>query len=262
MQEGITRRLIAGSLWVALTISGCAANSANNFSAALTSLTAGACTGPLQSLNEPAAVVTCDQTHSWEVTAIVPLTDAEYPGDDALRATAQKECAAAFTSYVGVEPSYSVFTSTYLAPSSKLWSEAANRQLVCLAGSSAGDLNTSLKGTAASLPNVGQCTGASPNGFDVDLIACTQPHNYEIYAEKAWKGKKAPTSAEFDALYASVCVAGFTEFVGIDAGKSTYEIRKLMVPDAAWSKVTDHRLVCAAGSATEQVTGSLKDAKK
>jgi hypothetical protein len=260
--QGIIRGLVAGSLYAALLIiSGCAANSQSTTTTALSALAVGNCTGPVES-SDSAATIDCSQAHSWEVTAVVDLTTTDYPGDDALRSTAGQDCAAAFASYVGVDLNYSVFTAPYLAPSSTLWSQAVNRKLVCLAGSTGGDLTGSLKGTAASLPNVGQCTGSAPDGFDVDLISCAQPHNYEIYAAKAWSGKKAPTTAEVNSLYASVCVAGFTKFVGIDAGKSAYEIRKLMVPASIWSKVSDHRLVCAAGSATEQTTGSLAGVKK
>ncbi len=205
----------------------------------------------------------CAKTHAWEVAAVVPLSGDSYPGEDAVRQVANTECATAFADYVGVEPRFSPFGVTFLGPNQARWSDAGSRAVVCLVGTSAGGLTGSLKGSHYSFPTVGQCVGQPVAGsYALDLFACDQPHFYEVYAAKKIAGKKPPTTSEFNKLYSSVCVTGFKDFVGIAAGKSKYEILYFVVPDAEWSALKDHRLVCAAGSPSGEVSGSLQGVKK
>jgi hypothetical protein len=259
-------------LGAALSVVGCAAASpvgtpspsTSATTSAFAALAVGDCIGSLSAQGQAAVPqVDCAGKHNWEVAALVPSAGDVYPGEAVLRQLADTECAKAFTTYVGVEPGYSPFGATFIAPNQVHWSDPANRHIACLVGSEAGDLKGSLAGTAMSFPAQGQCLGQPVTGtFAVDLINCSQPHYYEVYATKKWTGKKAPTTAEFDKLYNTVCVSGFKEFVGLSVGKSKYEILSFIAPSSLWTKLSDHRIVCSAGSPKGAISGSLEDVKK
>jgi len=233
-------------------------------SSPLGALTLGQCLGNLDTGGTPALIpVDCTEKHYWEVAAILPTTEDAYPGEPALRQIAETGCGAAFADYVGVDPGASPFGVTFVAPSQAHWSDPANRKVACLVGTAAGGLIGSLAATAMSFPAKGQCTGKPLTGsYAIDLISCAEPHYYEVYASKKWTGKAAPTTAQFDKLYQSVCVTGFKDFVGVNVGKSKYEILYSIVPAKQWSKLKDHRLVCSAGSPKGKITGSLKGVKE
>ncbi len=230
----------------------------------LGTLTVSQCTSAIDPQRVPSFSVTdCDDPHAWEVASIVPTSGDVYPGEAALRQLADTSCASALADYVGVEPVNTTFGVTFLAPNEAHWADAASRKVACLVGDGSGGITGSLKGTAYSFPTKRQCFGKPPtNSFAFELLPCTEAHFYEVYATKKLDGKTPPTTAEFDKAYASVCVAGFKDFVGVDAGKSSYEILYSVLPDSLWTKLSDHRLVCSAGSPTGGIVGTLKDAKK
>ncbi len=266
MKLAITTVLLAA----ALAVAGCAgggtptATPTNSTSFPLAALAVGDCTGPVQTQGttslEP---LPCDQEHNWEVAALLTATGDTYPGEDALRQLAETDCAKAFTDYVGIAPAYSPFGATFVAPSQARWADPANRQIACLIGNADGGLTSSLRHTALSFPTVGQCIGKPTAGsFALDLIDCADSHFYQVYAAKKWTRTSAPTSAEFDKFYTTVCVTGFKAFIGVDVGKSKYEILHFIAPAKLWTTLSDHRLVCAAGSPNGKISGSLKDSKE
>jgi hypothetical protein len=261
-------RILALLLGASLAVGGCTAalpsTTTSPASSALASLAVGDCTSALNVQSAPAlTVIDCAKEHYWEVAALLPVTGDAYPGEPALHQLADQECASAFATYVGVEPGYSPFGATFLAPAAAHWSQVANRQVACLVGSAAGGLSGSLAQTGLVFPAKGQCTGRPVSGsFALKLIDCAAGHYFEVYATKKWTGKKYPSSAEFDKLYNSVCVTGFRTFVGLSVGKSKFEISASLVPEELWTKLTDHRIVCSAGSPNSEVTGSLKDRKQ
>lgn len=261
------KRLIAAVL-LALAVSGCAASTQpqapRTTEPPLAQLSVGDCTAELdsgQTLEVP--TVDCAKPHNWEVAGLVPLEEQTYPGKDALRDVASHKCPTLFRDYLGVNTAASPYALTYLAPSEVHWRDAGNRTVVCLAGSSVVQLTDSLKDTNLVFPQLGECTQQPPaGGVGVKLTSCDSKHYYEVYAVKDWTAKKAPTQKQLDRLYLDVCVKSFTKFVGVDAGKSKYEILRFQAPSALWNSVPDHRTVCAAGSPSGGITGSLKGAKK
>jgi hypothetical protein len=98
--------------------------------------------------------------------------------------------------------------------------------------------------------------------LEVEIIDCAEAHSYEVFAAKKIDSAAAPTQSDLDKLFASVCQAGFTDFVGIDVGKSKYEVTYFVAGADVWKKVADHRIVCSAGSPGGGITGSLKGVKK
>ena len=229
-------------------------------------LRVGDCTGPVDltgvSISSLPAVP-CGQSHYYEVHGIFPLTGDAHPGADALAEQAAAECAPSFTDYVGVEPEYGRYASAYIAPDDAAWAVPENRVITCLVGSAEGGLVGSAKGDFRVFPRMGQCTGPqNAPALEVQIIACARAHSYEVFADKHVGGKAAPTKTELDKLFASVCQAGFKDFVGIDAGKSRYEVTYFIAAADVWKKVADHRIVCSAGSPAGGIKGSLKGARK
>ncbi len=207
--------------------------------------------------------VPCTEPHYYEVHASVPVAGDLYPGIEALSAQAKTTCSASFVSYVGVESKYSRYSSAYLAPDEASWATPANRVITCLVGSPGGDLVGSARGDTLIFPSKGQCTGPQDVAAQaVKVIDCASEHYYEVFATKEVPGKTAPTDAEQQKLFASTCQAGFKTFVGIDVGKSKYEVTYFLAAADVWSKVADHRIVCSAGSPKGGITGSLKGVKK
>jgi len=207
--------------------------------------------------------VPCTEPHYYEVHASVPVTGELYPGLDALATQAKTVCSASFTAFVGVEAAYSRFSSAYLAPDEASWAAPANRVITCLLGSADGGLVGSAKGDTLIFPSKGQCTGPQDVAAQaVKVIDCASKHYYEVFATKEVAGKKAPTESERQKLFTATCQDGFKAFVGIDVGKSKYEVTYFLAAADVWSKVADHRIVCSAGSPKGGITGSLKGVKK
>lgn len=234
--------------------------------AAVTPLKVGDCTGNTEvttGSSAPIEAASCDEPHFYEVFAILEITDADLPTAEALEARATKECLPAFTAYVGVDSSYSRYSSIFIAPDAVSWEDPAERRITCLAGSASGGLVGSVKADTAIFPALGECTGPQDvNPLDVVVLPCKGKHSYEVYAEKKLSGKAAPTGNALTQLVNSVCAAGFTTFVGVSAAKSKYEYTYFIAKDDLWPKVKDHRLVCSVGSPAGGIKGSLKGVKK
>lgn len=263
--------VIAGLIGIALAMTGCMSVPLNSGSGATTpgplaTIAVGNCLGAVESNGAPAESVStmaCDDKHHWEVTAVLPAAGDTYPGEDALRETAQNGCPAAFTSYVGVDPAYSIYSASFLAPNASHWTNPDNRKVACLAGSAEVTLKSSVANKPLVFPERGQCSQpSSEDDFGVSLTDCAKAHHFEVYATKEWTGKKVPTATQFDKLYKTTCVDGFKKFVGVKVGKSKYEISYLMVPKKLWNSLKDHRLVCNVSSPDGKATGSAKDAKE
>ncbi len=83
--------------------------------------------------------VDCAESHSHEVFAVVPSTEPNYPGFEALEAEAQVACLAAFEPYVGVNAFDSELFYEWIVPTLDSWDRADDRQIVCVAGAHDGE---------------------------------------------------------------------------------------------------------------------------
>lgn len=255
---------ILAALAIVAALSACSSNPSLDADAnLLIGLSVGDCTGVVTNGSSASTgELACNQPHHWEVASIVPVAADNYPGKALLLRMAHQHCPAAFTAYVGVDPTYSSFTPTYLAPTAEHWANPEMRRLVCMVGSGDITISRSLKGSKLAFPEVGQCIDkVSKSELRTALVPCNKAHRYEVFAAQVWTGKKAPTQAQRDKLYETVCVAGFAKYVGVASTKSKYEPLMLAIPSASWATVPDHRIVCAAGSPTTDITGTLKNAK-
>lgn len=277
------RKLLWLALSLALTLAGCtptavggpgsvaapgteSSAASSTPTAPVTVLKVGDCTGPVDLTGASISslpAIGCDEPHYYEVHGVFPITGDTYPGAATLGDQAATACAPSFLAYVGVEPEYGRYASAYIAPDPAAWVVQENRAITCLAGSAEGGLVGSAKGDVLVFPKKGQCTGPqNVPVLEVEIIDCSAPHAYEVFAAKDADAKDAPTKEEEDKLFTSVCQAGFKDFVGIDAGKSKYEVTYFLAGADVWKKVADHRIVCSAGSPKGGITGSLEGVKK
>ena len=90
----------------------------------------------------------CAQSHYWEAFASTTLTGDDYPGNSTVRDQANRACSDAFTSFVGVTVKSSKLSLTMLTPTKDTWTQADDREVVCLVGSDNGGITGTLKGAA------------------------------------------------------------------------------------------------------------------
>ena len=94
------------------------------------------------------SLLPCAQAHYWEAFATATLTGDDFPGNAAVREAAEKACDDPFEAFVGIAASTSKLELTMLTPTKDTWTQASDREVVCLVGSSAGKLTGSLRGVA------------------------------------------------------------------------------------------------------------------
>jgi hypothetical protein len=128
-----------------------------------------------------------------------------------------------------------------------------------------------LSGCAESLPGaptgtvdaysvtIGDCTGPISSGVAdrLELIDCAAEHNWEAFAATKLDPEKYPGNPALTRTAGEYCEAAFADFVGAKINKSKYDLTFLLPTDDTWA-AGDREVVCLAGSASKQLTGSLE----
>lgn len=78
--------------------------------------------------------VPCAEPHQFEVYLAVPLTDGDYPGEDAVIEVAERQCDAEFRGFVGVPRARSQLQVAYYYPTATSWRLFDDRSIVCFLG--------------------------------------------------------------------------------------------------------------------------------
>lgn len=113
------------------------------------SVRVGDCLGKLPSEStQDLALLPCAEPHHWEAFATSTLTGEDFPGNAAVRDRAQEACAVAYADFVGVSVGRSKLELTMLTPTRQTWTQASDREVVCLAGNPAGGITGTLEGVA------------------------------------------------------------------------------------------------------------------
>jgi hypothetical protein len=128
-------------------------NSAGQVTAAATtdafSIKVGDCVGKLDGDSaETLALTPCDQAHFWEAYASSTLEGTDFPGTSTINDLSDEACGDAYEGFMGVAIDDSRYEVTYLSPTKESWTLAQDREVVCLVGTSSGNLTGSLKGKA------------------------------------------------------------------------------------------------------------------
>lgn len=150
----IRRVLLAGAAAV-LLLAGCANDGPRNSAGVVTvaattdaySIRVGDCVGKIDSdATNKLPLLPCDQAHTWEAFASTQLTGDAFPTNSVIADQAEKYCLAAFETFVGISGEKSDYQLTYLQPTKESWTQAADREVVCLAGDPNGGVTGTLKG--------------------------------------------------------------------------------------------------------------------
>ena len=97
---------------------------------------------------ESVPTVPCDQEHDSEVYAAHVMTQAEYPGDEAVVTAADDFCYAEFEGFVGMAYEDSALLFSTMFPSPDSWKLADDREILCVVVDEAGGLTGTLAGAA------------------------------------------------------------------------------------------------------------------
>lgn len=109
---------------------------------------------------------------------------------------------------------------------------------------------------------VGDCFD-DPDDFEYDApsiipVACSQPHDNEIYAIGTVTGDEYPAIGELDDLADDYCLDRFEVFIGIDWEDSIYDYIWI-APDRVGWDTGDRDVVCVAYDLDlAKLTGSLR----
>lgn len=79
----------------------------------------------------------------------------------------------------------------------------------------------------------------------VDLVRCTQPHQYELFWTGTMNGEEYPGDTRFNAFYDVNCVEAFADYVGAVPAQSTLDIFWVVPNEEAWAG-GDRSVECAA----------------
>lgn len=111
------------------------------------SVRVGDCLGALPSdTTERLSLLPCDQAHAWEAFATATLEGDDFPGNAGVRNEAEEACTTAFATFVGLPSKKSELELTMLTPTSQTWTQAGDREVVCLVGDPDGGVTGTLAG--------------------------------------------------------------------------------------------------------------------
>ena len=143
---------------------------------------------------------------------------------------------------------------------------------VLVMGLSSCSLFSSGTSTATKDLKVGDCYntvsdkagGNNPVG-EVTVVDCAKTHTYEVVAQTTFPDDvdKLPNEGAVKSLGEGFCQGeDFTKYVGVDAGKSSYQIEYLSPSEDTWAKGDRHVTCVVAQGDKSEVKGSAKDSKK
>lgn len=139
-------------------------------------------------------------------------------------------------------------------------------------GLSSCSLFSSGTSTATKDLEVGNCynTVSKESGGDkpvgeVTVVDCAKTHTYEVVAQTTFGEdvKGLPNEDSIKSLGEGFCQGeDFTAYVGVEAGKSSYQIEYLSPSEDTWAKGDRHVTCVVAQGDKSEVKGSAKDSKK
>lgn len=111
------------------------------------SIRVGDCVGKLDGDSaQRLPLMPCDQAHYWEAYASSKLDGTDFPGSSQVNDLSDEACSAAYKGFMGIARDDSKYEVSYLSPNKESWTQAQDREVVCLVGNSSGNITGSLKG--------------------------------------------------------------------------------------------------------------------
>ncbi|MFE6236598.1 septum formation family protein [Cellulosimicrobium sp. NPDC057862] len=94
-------------------------------------------------------VVPCSEPHDLEIYAETELPEGDYPGDEAVTASAEEFCAGEFEPFVGLPYEESAHVYWYFTPVKDGWNTRDDRVVQCVIDTNGTDVTGSLQGSAS-----------------------------------------------------------------------------------------------------------------
>ena len=119
-----------------------------------------------------------------------------------------------------------------------------------------------LAGCSSSIASleVGDCYNAPEIEYsgttvsDVDVVDCSEPHRYELFAIKQMTESSYPGESQAGGMANDYCISRFESFVGIDYDFSVFPLSE------SWSQ-GDRSIQCAVGLDSGTKVGSARNAQ-
>lgn len=98
---------------------------------------------------ESVPVVPCSEPHDLEIYAETELAEGDFPGEEAVAATAEEFCYGEFEPFVGLVYEESAHDFWYFTPLESGWTTMGDRTVQCVLDTQGTDVTTSLQGSAS-----------------------------------------------------------------------------------------------------------------
>ena len=93
--------------------------------------------------------------------------------------------------------------------------------------------------------------------YDVPVVPCTEPHDYEVFHELVLDGDAWPGEEDVWATADEGCYAAFADFVGLAYEESALEFTSFTPTEASWEEGGDRIVSCLVTDPNGPTTGSL-----
>jgi hypothetical protein len=210
--------------------------------------------------------VDCEQPHDNEAFDTFMLTGDNYPGEDLVMAQAFEGCVDRFESFVGVPYEDAALELPMLFPFEEDWRMGARGVLCIVANARGGTLTGSAEGLGGddefihlTRLQVGDCFDRPEQGVvdGVERVACSQPHDAEVYFADDLTGDRYPGDTTIDEESADRCVDRFEAFVGVSYQASRLEWGAVMPNQTTWEAGSRH-VACYVFDPDGKLTGTVE----
>ena len=96
---------------------------------------------------------------------------------------------------------------------------------------------------------------------DVDVVDCSEPHRYEIYAAKEMTNSSFPGDNQAANMADDYCLSRFQSYVGMEYTYSIYYISSAVPTSGSWSQ-GDRSIQCALGLEFGKKVGSARNSRE
>lgn len=171
---------------------------------------------------------------------------------------------------------------TIAAPKHLLWSAAALVLTAAIGGCTPGnDDGASPAGQAATGPTeagetagskvaahdlrAGECMtdSGTTDAPDIQVLPCTEPHAFEVFATTELPDGDYPGIGEADAQAQEFCRSEFLGFIGVDYDASSLELQYFYPVESEWYDDGGRMVACLVGAAGgDPATGTLRDSRR
>ena len=115
--------------------------------------------------------------------------------------------------------------------------------------------------------SVGDCFNGPESSYvgtevsDVDVVDCSEPHRYEIYAAKEMTNNSFPGENQAANMADDYCLSRFQSYVGMEYTYSIYYVSYVYPSSGSWSQ-GDRSIQCALGLEFGTKVGSARNSRE